>query len=262
MKANWKLALMCAATLAFVACGPKDKPGKEDPKEPEEPEFVSPISVTDGTAADWDNLPAQYVVSATCDPNCSKWQGLKSVKVYADQMCLNVLAEINMDVVADLSWVPFHMYINADNSAATGGYGDEFADADIEVLLEGGIFSEGAPISYNPAVFNWYGEVGGTGWVWSDPTVTHDESDLWGALVGEGGLPAGISASQLIGTNMVEFQIIREGVPVTWAADEFSIGFDVQQAWSSCGVLPNAADAEDGSAVLGKKLVVKVDMGE
>ena len=46
MKANWKLALMCVATLAFVACKGKNDPQKPDPKPDDPPaEFVSKIKV-------------------------------------------------------------------------------------------------------------------------------------------------------------------------------------------------------------------------
>ena len=62
---TFKFALMCAAALALVACeknNPVDEPieGEDD-----EVEYVSPIKVDDATLADWDNLPAEFVVSAT-----------------------------------------------------------------------------------------------------------------------------------------------------------------------------------------------------
>lgn len=65
---KFQFALMCAATLAFVACEKKDDGGVTPPTptpDPDEPEFVSKISVTDKSAADWDNLPADYVFTAT-----------------------------------------------------------------------------------------------------------------------------------------------------------------------------------------------------
>lgn len=251
--------LLGVATLAMIACdkNPKDEPTQ--PTEPEEPAFVSKVDVTDSSIAEWETLPSQYVVSATCAENCSKWQALKSVKVYADQMYLNVLAEFDDDMIADRSWVPFHIYLDADNSDATGGYGDEFADPNAEWLLEGGIISGGVSNSFNPAVNKWWGEVGGSGWVWSDPSTEHGDFDYWGAVIGEGQAPIG--ASQLIG-NKVEIQILREAVPATWNATTFGVGFDIQQNWTSCGVLPNADDLEDGTAVMANKLKVTIDMAD
>mgnify|MGYP006916031958 CR=1 FL=1 len=256
MKANWKIALMCFAAVAMVACKSTepDDPKKEGGEE-EEGEFVSPIKVDDNSLADWDALPAEYVVSATC-PDDAALLGLKSVKVYADKLYINIIAEYSTDDIIDLEWVPFHVYLNADNSDATGGYGDEFTDANAEWLLEGAVLAEGAAYSYNPAVFKWWGEVGGAGWEWTDPDATHDASDFWGAIVGEGQLPVG--ASQIVDGNKIEIQILRELIPAEWA-DEFGIGFDIQQNWSSVGVLPLVSPTEANANGYTKKLQVKID---
>lgn len=256
MKANWKFALMCFAALAFVACDNKpvdpDKPDKPDkPVEPEE--FVSKISVTDNSLDDWNNVPATFVVSAEC-PEDAAQLGLKSVKVYADKVYINIIAEYNEDDVTDLASVPFHVYLDADNSDNTGGYGDEFADANAEWSLEGPVFADGAPYSYNPGVFKWWGAVGDDGWSWTDPSVEHSADDGWGAIVAEGALPVG--ASQCIGTK-IEIQIMRELIPATWA-ETFGIGFDIQQNWSSVGILPQGA-AVDGAMTKLPKLKVKID---
>lgn len=254
---KFQIALMCLASLAFVAC--KEKP-QNQPEEPgtggeETPEYVNPISVTDGSAADWDALPAEYVATAVHAEGCSM-DGLKSVKVYSDEMYLNVLVEVNLETVTAHDWTPLHMYLNADGSAATGGYGDEFADADAEWMLETAVYQSGA-VAYNPAVFQWFGEVGGSGWLWTDPNIVADDTNGWGAIVPEGSLPIG-NAQAVGGIGLVEIQLLKELIPAQWA-DEFSIGFDIQQEWSSVGILPNAADdAETAAAVYANKLVVKV----
>ena len=160
-------------TNEVAVCKVTVKAGGVTPPPAEIPE----IDVTDGSLADWDALPAEFVVSATC-PDDAALLGLKSVKVYATAMYINILVEPNMDDITDLEWVPFHVYIDADNSDATGGYGDEFADANADILCESAIFAEGEPYSYNPAVFKWWGEVGGDGWNWTDPSVEHDGSDF------------------------------------------------------------------------------------
>lgn len=254
---KFQIALMCLASLAFVACKEKPQNTPDDPSTggDDTPEYVNPISVTDGSAADWDALPAEYVASAVHAEGCSM-DGLKSVKVYSDEMYLNVLIEVNLETVTDHAWTPLHMYLNADGSAATGGYGDEFADADAEWMLETAVYADGA-VQYNPAVFQWFGEVGGSGWVWTDPNGVADETNGWGAIVPEGSLPIG-NAQAVGGIGLVEIQLLKELIPAQWA-DEFSIGFDIQQNWSSVGILPDADDdAETAAAVLANKLVVKV----
>lgn len=252
---KFKFALMCAAALAFIACEPKNGPEGEGEGDGEDTEYVNPIDVTDGSAADWDALPVEYVASATHNPDCSM-DGLKSVKVYCDEMYLNVLVEVNLEVVTDHEWTSFHIYLNADNSAATGGYGDEFADADAEWMLETAIYQSGA-VAYNPAVFKWWGEPGTSGWLWTDPENPGTAENGWGAVVPEGTLPIG-NAQAVGGIGKVEIQLLKELIPAQWA-DQFTIGFDIQQNWTSCGILPNAADdAATAAAVLANKLVVKV----
>ena len=218
-------------------------------------EYYSPISVTDGTAADWDALPAEYVASATHTEGCS-YDGLKSVKVYCDDNYLNILVEVNLDVVRDREWTPFHIFLNADGSAETGGSADEFADADAEWLLETAIYESGYVNSYNPAVFKWWGEVGGSGFQWTDPNSWSSSDNCWGAIVCEGSYPA-VGTSQMVDGDLgkVEIQLLKELIPAQWA-NEFTIGFDIQQYWATCGILPNAADDEIGNAVRAEKLRV------
>ncbi len=263
---KFQFALMCAAALAFVACDKKGEPTPTptpDP-EPEVPEFVSKISTSDKSAADWDKLPAEYVFTTTSAANpVENRSALKSVKVYNDKMYLNLLVEWDAAKVTDLSSVPFHIYIDADNSDATGGYADEFAVGSVDLCIETAIIytgDDGALASnYNPAIFKWWGEVGGTGWLWSDPSVPADETNAWGALVGEGKLPIG--TSQIVADNMVEIQLLRELIPVE-IKNEFKIGFDIQQAWSYVGVLPNADQDETGAEVKAPLMTVKTDLAD
>ncbi len=157
------------------------------------PADIPEIDVTDGTLADWEALPKDKVFSCAC-PEDAAMLGLKGVAVYATEMYINILVEPNMDDITDLSWVPFHVYIDLDNSDLTGGYNDEHTDANCDILCETGLWAEGEPCVYNPGVYRWWGEVGATGWdYWTDPSVTHDASDFWGAIIGEGQLPVGNS---------------------------------------------------------------------
>ncbi len=263
MKANFKYALMVAAALAFVAC---DKPTSGDePIDPDEPgdEFVSPIDIHDNSLADWDALPAGKVASATCAPT-AQWKALKSMKAYADKMYLNIIAEFDEELIKDREWVSFHVYFNADADPATGGYNAEWAEADCEFMLEDAVIASGESHNYNPAVFQWFGGEGGgmkdqtdpAGWNWTDPNRPNDEADGWGAIVATGALP--ISNSQIVDGNKIEIQILRELIPYPFA-DTFYIGIDIQQNWSSVGVLPNADDDAVGNHVLASKLKVTID---
>jgi hypothetical protein len=223
---------------------------------------IPEIDVTDGSLADWDALPAEYVVSAVCPDNAALL-GLKSVKVYATEMYISILVEPNMDDITDLSWVPFHVYIDLDNSDLTGGYNDEHTDANCDILCETGLWAEGEPCAYNPGVYRWWGEVGATGWdYWTEPGVTHDASDFWGAIIGEGQLPVGNSEYV---DGKFEIQLLREllaTVPAsgfTMNNEEFGIGFDIQQNWNSVGILPCASPTEENPSGKAAKLKVKIN---
>ena len=225
------------------------------------PAEIPEIKVDDNSLADWDALPAEFVASAVCPENAALL-GLKSVKVYATEMYINILVEPNMEDITDLEWVPFHVYIDLDNSDATGGYGDEFTDANADILCESAIFSAGEPYAYNPAVFKWWGEVGADGWNWTDPSVEHDGSDFWGAIIGEGQLPVGNSEYV---DGKFEIQLLREllaTVPAsgfTMNNEEFGIGFDIQQNWNSVGILPIGEDTEENPGGHVAKLKVKIN---
>ena len=171
-------------------------------------------------------------------------------------MYINILVEPNFDDVTDLEWVPFHVYINTDNSDATGGYGDQFTDANTDIMLEGSVFSGGEPYPYNPAVFKWWGAVGENGWSWTDPSVEHSGDDFWGALVGEGQMPIG--NSQFV-DGKIEIQLLRELIPATWNETTFGIGFDINQNWNSVGLLPQNSPTDDNPNGYTRKLQVRID---
>ena len=246
---------MCVAMLAFVACEKKQGGGGggDDPQT----EYKQVIQVNDNSLADWANVPQDMIVTATC-PEDAALLGLKSVKVYADKYFIFIIAEPDPKTVTDLSWTPFHVYIDTDNSDATGGYGDEFKDPNADVLLEGVVYADGAPVAWGPAVFHWWGAVGEGGWIWQDPSVEHSGDDKWGADVGEGELQG--TTSQFI-DGKFEIQIMRELVPTPagWNEDEIGIGFDIQQSWSSVGVLPLVSPTEDNPYGYTMKLKVKID---
>ncbi len=82
MKLNWKIALMCVATLTFVAC--KDKNQPED-NSGSDVEYTAKISVSDNSVADWDQLDPSTVAVSKVTPN-ALWGGVHMVKVYADEV--------------------------------------------------------------------------------------------------------------------------------------------------------------------------------
>ena len=257
MKANWKLAIMFAAVLAFVACDKKAPGGGDDPEDPQQ-EYVKPISVKDASLADWDKLPAEYVFSET-NPEGATLFGLKSVKVYADKMYIFILVETDPEEIGeDLSWIPFHAYINTDNSDETGGYSDEFTDANADILLEGAIYATD-PIAWGPAVFHWWGEVGGNEWKWHNPDEEQTADNKWGADVGEGELTG--TTSQYV-DGKFEIEILRELVPTPagWSEDEFGIGFDIQDVdWHTAGILPAVDATDENPTGIAHKMQIKIN---
>jgi hypothetical protein len=233
-----KLFAIAAMAAMLFACGeekpaPKPNPGPD----PDEPVFESKITV-DGDFADWDALDASKVSVAELPALPVKYDALTKVKVYADEMYLNVYFEFDDVAIADRAWTPFHCYINADGNETTGGGDALWAPYCAEWMLEGIIFVEGEFNSYDPALFPW-DEASATadgveyGWYWKVEGAAGDETDNWGALIGENnGLASGAGNG-----NAYEFQVVREMIPGEWA-DTFTIGFDIQQNWSTAGALP------------------------
>ena len=256
MKKFFALAAMAAM---LFACG-EPEPNKPTPgpgPEPE-PEFVSKITV-DGDFSDWASLDASKVSVAELPELPVKYDALTLVKVYADEMYLNVYFEFDDVVVADKSWVPFHMYINADGDETTGGGDALWAPYCAEWLLETSIFSDGAFMSYDPAVFPWdeaSASAAGEeyGWYWKVEGAAGDETDNWGALIGEG---MGVASGAGNG-NAYEIQVIREMIPGEWA-DTFTISFDIQQNWSTAGALPILTATDENPDGATTQMVVTID---
>ena len=220
------------------------------------------IDVQDKSIAEWNLLPAEYVFETKLPQNAS-YQGLKSVKVYVDNTYINLLVEPDPDVIVDLEWVPFHVFINTDNSDATGGYSDLFTDPNADIVLEGAVFGNAeassfaeAAIPWAPGVFKWWGEVGGSGWQWFDPSVEHTADDKWGAIIGEGELED--CTSQFV-DGKIEIKINRTKIPAPWKGSEFGIGFEIEQYWSAVGVLPQVSSTDENPHGLAHKLQVKID---
>ena len=198
------------------------------------------ISVTDGTLSDWDYLPMEYLFETKCVEGAS-WDALKSVKVYADLTYINLVVEWDTDIVTDLSSVPFHVYLNVDNDAPTGGWGGLWLEPyNIDVLLEGYFYLDGNPCAYQPDVALYTGTPLADEWAWDWTTIE------------------ALAASQLLTKGVMEIQIEYEKLPIK-LENTFTVGFDIQQSWNSVGVLPNAAADEAGNMILAEKMLVRIN---
>ena len=240
MKKFFALAAIFAATMiSFTACeedkpvgpGPDEKPAdvcEECGKNPCEcePEFECKITC-DGDFADW---AAVTPVSATCNPD-AKYTALTTLKVYTDEMYIHVYFEFSDDEIVDRAWVPFHVYINADNN--TEGCGDDqwIGQGGQDFLMEGAVLAEDAFCSYNPGLFTYAGV---------DPATVEW---AWTEVLPEGsGVASGAGAG-----NKYELSIMKEMLPGVELAETFGLGVDIQQSWNSVGVLPNTAIADDNA---------------
>ena len=227
-------AMFAAVMVSFTACEEQTTDPTPDGTETEvcadcgknpcecEQGYVSPIKI-DGDFADWDALDASKVAVSTTDPDATL-AGLKVVKVYADEYFINVYFEYDPEFVENLESVPFHVYFNSDNSSDSTSESQWSNSGDIDYMCEGWVYEGGANCVYDPSL--------------SAAGFTPDAYDwLWVDI-----LPSSSSISTGAGNGTkYEFAFTLEMMDVIEFADTFGIGFDIQQAWESVGVLPNAA---------------------
>ena len=231
MKLNWKIALLCVATIALVACKGKNEPESDDSTDVE---YTAKISVNDQSIADWDKLDPSNVFVSKVTPK-PLWGGVHMVKVYADEVYINWMMvfdpkkyEKHRDVDV------MHIFLDVDHSKKTGGYFDLFGDACADLMFEGPLYNAGAPINYAPSVSKWQGPVNGEDWA------------NWKAVS-----DAAIKAeSQFVNDSTLEVRIMIENIPggkEQFTADGFGFGVALTQnfAESAVGFLPQA-DQIDG----------------
>lgn len=237
MKKFMALAAMFAAVMmGMTACGePENKKPGPGPDEPDGPEALIKI---DGDLSDWNALPAgSFTLCESYSATETPMAGMKWVKAYADDVYLCLAFEWDPAIVVDVtSWLPVHVYVDTDNSAATGGY--HFKPNGSDIMLEGGIASE-SWISWDCSMCYWKGDVNYTewdGWTGPDPT----EANNWGIDVPAGGMSSGAYCQN----NTYEIAIMREMLPAVSFADTFGVAIDIQQEWTSVGELPNAPATE------------------
>ena len=244
-------AIFAAVMMGFSACQPEDQPstpGTEDTpgtneetpgtneetpgtneetpgtneETPGEEEYTSPI-VLDGEFADWDNL--EGVVVCKSNPESTK-QGLKEMRVYADEVFLNVMLEFDFEVVEERTadtQNPVSLYLSTSKDA--GGY-NTWDDLCIEYMLQGWCFNGDAYDTWTSGMYMWAGEVHGEGWNWE--SVLED-----------------VAAESAGAGAKIEIRIMMDLLAgVMEFGDVFYIGSEVQQAWDAVGLLPNAAAGE------------------
>ena len=233
MKANWKIALLCFATI-LVACEKKDAADDQNQSgnQSTTPSSYagSPISVKDKSVADWDALDPSKVAIATIAEK-PLWSALRELRVYADEVYINYMLRIDpKQYTSHTSVDAMHIYMNADNNTNTGGFFDSFSDAGADLMFEAGLFDdEENPVPYSPTVHKWNGPQG------ADVAVedrTGDWSVVWvaaGTIKGE---------SQFIGDSIIEGRLVIDLIPGGFKDKAFGIGFDLQQNWENIGLLP------------------------
>lgn len=201
--------------------------------------YVQRINI-DGDFSDWNDIDQYLLTVAKCDPE-AKYTALSTLKAYADEYYIFLYVEYDEEQIIDRSWVPFHVFINVDYGNATGGFVDYWTGSFIDCMLETAIVADDAYANYDPSFFKWWGEVGGTGWCWTDPSVEHSGSDNWGAIIGEG---SGVASSAGRG-NAFEIAILKEMLIGFEFAGTYTIGVEIEQSWNAVGVLPNTACTDD-----------------
>lgn len=115
----------------------------------------------DGNFADWDNVPADRVFTATLEEHITDRTSMRLIKFCGDANYLYFYAVVEKDRFGVLSF-----YIDKDNNTETGYLGTSWsktmgADYLMEAPQEDGVFVGGA-YAYNDAAGK------GTGWEWNE----------------------------------------------------------------------------------------------
>ena len=154
-----------------------------------------------------------------------------------------VYFEYDDKAIPDKSDVQGHVYFDADNSEDTGGCANQWDPGCIEYMGEGHFFRGDAVSSFDPSLSFWTGELHAKGW--------EEFEEL---------LPSGSGLFKGTGKDgAYEMAMLLEMFPSEPVAlgDTFGFGMDIQQTWSSVGILPNASSNDDNPNGRSKLLTVK-----
>ncbi len=199
--------------------------------------YRAPVTI-DGKYDDWAALDASKMSIATCAAE-PKWNGLKVLKVYMDEVYMFVYFEYEDAAIPDKSDVQGHVYFDVDNDSTTGGCANQWTPGCIEYMGEGHFFSANAMINFDPSLSIWVGEPLAEGWEWEEIMPSGS-----GLFTGKGGDGA------------YEMALLRESFPEL--GEEFGFGLDIQQGWTSVGVLPNATLSDENPTGKNSLLTVKM----
>lgn len=251
-----KLYILMAALAVFAVSCTKDsgssknqnqnKEENQDPEnktdpEIEEPSYKAPITI-DGDFSDWAKLDASKMCIATCAEGAGQ-TGLKVMKVYVDEVYMFVYFEYDDSKIPDKSDVQGHIYFDADNNEETGGCSNQWLPGSIEYMGEGHFFRSDAVASFDPSLSYWTGELHAAGW-----------EEFEEVLPSGGGLFVGTGKDGAYEMSMMLDMFPQTPVEL---GEEFGFGMDIQQAWSSVGILPNATIDDNNPTGKAKLLTVK-----
>lgn len=252
MKANWKLALLCFATLAMVACKDKNAPGGGGGGGHSMEGYNPPIDVTDKSLSDWDKLDPAKVAVAELTAKRPYFSALKKIQVYADSICIFYALTFDpAEITTPSETAGYHIYMNADNDPETGGHWDLFGPqnkGNEDLLFEGSVWdNDGNRTSYLPPhVEYWSGPVGGDDWKWTE--IANIDAD--------------ISLSQFVSDGVIEGYLIRDLIPWKKWSSAFEIGFDLyDDNYTGVGLLPQG-EATDNGQQIGRQPKLKVTFDE
>lgn len=234
------IVLTVLATVFAASCSKTDdkKDGKKFPPEIEpEQEYDAPIKI-DGDFSDWAVIDDSKMCIATC-ANETAYKALKVMKVFMDEMYMFVYLKFDNSLLPDRSVVQAHAYFDADNDEATGGCNNQWEPGCIEYMCEGKIISADTIVSFDPSLSSWIGKPLVGGWEWE--SILSSGSGLF---TGDG--------------KVDEYEMSMLRASIADLGDVFGFGFDIQQNWSSVGILPNA-DVTDENPT-GKANLMKVSV--
>lgn len=240
MKKFFALAAMAAM---FIACG-GEKPNPQPQPQPgpgEGDEQVESAIKVDGQFDDWAALDASKVVSVALneEEGTYKYSDLKLVKVYADELSINLYVEFD-----PIQAMNFGLFIDADFDETTGR---NTPWCGVELYFEGSIYEwledeTGAfveqlgGVAWTPGLFQFAGADNTDEWNWTELVAGGIATASTPAAVGE------LAA--------VEISVMREMIAYD-LAETVGLGFTVaNNGWNNCGVLPQVStEAEETGEV-------------
>ena len=234
-----KIFAIAAMAAMLIACGDNGEQNNPNPNPGTIPggevEVTTDITI-DGNFEDWNGLEGVSVVTLGTDGTYSDTD-LKTLKLYADELSINIYAEYDPTVAMVLCC---HMDVDGD---ANTGRSVPFAGVDI--YMEGSIYEwstneagdtfveQIGGVAWNPGIYEYAGEDGSDAWGWNEL--------LEGGLA-NGSVPAAVDG----GLAAVEVQIMREMIPLALGESVSIMVGITNSGWDQSGILPQISlEAEE-----------------